>query len=154
MSSYFLQTGQSGSVVPDPDLELNLKIYRKLHDAINKGLVLSTHDCSDGGLANTLSELVIGSGFGLDIDIAKVPYDGRARNDFILFSESAGRIVVEVDEANAAKFESLFDGLPCAPIGTVVADNRLKLTNGTENLVSISGDDLYAEWSAPISSII
>ncbi|MEZ5359791.1 MAG: phosphoribosylformylglycinamidine synthase subunit PurL [Candidatus Zixiibacteriota bacterium] len=154
MSSYFVQTKQSGSAIPDPDLELNLKIYKAMHTAINQGLVLSAHDCSDGGLGTALSELVIGGEFGLEIDLAKVPYDGRTRNDFILFSESNGRIVVEVEEKDAANFEGIFKGLPCAQIGVVTAENRLKLTNGTENLVSIPGDELYAAWSGPISSII
>ena len=65
--------------------------YRALHRAIRAGLVAACHDVSEGGLAVALAEMCIASGLGVAIDALPHPDVTAA-----LFSESAGRLVVEV----------------------------------------------------------
>ncbi len=154
MSCYFRQTGQSGTDIPDVDLETNSEMYRRYYSAARENLIRAAHDCSDGGLAVTAAEMVIGGSFGIEIDLQGVQYEGRRRDDFMLFSESNGRLLVEVDEANAARFEEIFDGMPMAHIGRVTDIGRLVITKGGRTLVDLSGETLYKRWAAPVAAVI
>ena len=60
-----------GSAPQPPDAPLAL--YRRLHQAIANGLVLSCHDCSEGGLAVAAAEMALAGGLGLDLRLADVP---------------------------------------------------------------------------------
>ena len=73
--------------------------YRRLHRAIRSGLVRSCHDLSEGGLAVAIAEMCIGGRLGATIDT--LPHDDVAT---ALFSESIGRLVVEVDPADVDAF--------------------------------------------------
>lgn len=79
---------------PDVEAEGRLcgLLYRLAHDA----LVLSAHDCSDGGLAVALAEVAMGSGMGLHAVIP--PRCGRADGD--CFGEIPGRVIVGFDSAH------------------------------------------------------
>jgi phosphoribosylformylglycinamidine synthase len=153
-SCYFAQTGQSGTSVPTVDLEGNKSLYGRLHRAMRDGLVMTAHDCSDGGLAVAAAELVIGCEYGMEIDLARVPYEGQKRNDFVLFSESNGRLLVVVDQQSTAAFEATMAGSPCARIGSIIPRNELVIVDGGQRSVSLSGKTLYAAWHAPIAAII
>ncbi len=153
-SCYFAQTDQHGTAVPTVDLEIAKNSYGKLHRAMRDGLVMTAHDCSDGGLAVAAAELVIGCDCGLEIDLARIPHEGQRRPDFILFSESNGRLLVVVDPASAAAFEATMAGSPFAQIGSITPRNELIITDGGKRLLSFSGEKLFAAWNAPIAAII
>ncbi len=154
MSCYFGQTGQHGTVVPGLDLPVAKETYRRLHQAMRDHQVLAAHDCSDGGLAVAAAELVIGATSGLEIDIADIPYEGDRRADFILFSESNGRLLVLVDRGCADRFEQMMVGVPHARIGRIIPDNRLIITTGEQPLLSLSGETLYTSWSSPLAAFL
>ncbi|MCM8814616.1 MAG: phosphoribosylformylglycinamidine synthase subunit PurL, partial [Candidatus Omnitrophica bacterium] len=82
---------------PVPHPEIALDIMKRLHIAIRTGLVQSCHDCSDGGIAIAISEMIIGSGFGAEIYLKDVPAETN-KPVSLLFSESQGGFIVEVDE--------------------------------------------------------
>lgn len=153
-SCYFAQTGQSGTAVPTVDLQAAKNMYGKLHRAMRDGLVLAAHDCSDGGLGVAAAELVIGCNYGLEIDLARIPYEGRKRPDFMLFSESNSRLLVVVEPKSVSAFEATMAGGPWAQIGTVTPHNELVITEGSTRLVSLAGEKLLAAWQAPIAAII
>ena len=86
---------------PDPDTP---ERYQRLHEAIQAGLVRSCHDVSEGGLAVALAEMCIASRLGATID--RLPHDDAVT---ALFSESVGRLIVEVAERDIPAFQKLFD---------------------------------------------
>jgi len=93
---------------------------RALHRAISSGLVRACHDCSEGGLGVALAEMALAGGFGADVSLAQVVGDGKEpSDDWLLFSESNGRYLVEVSPSQVAAFEELMSGLPWARIGQV-----------------------------------
>jgi len=96
-----------------------------LHRAIQRGLVRACHDCSEGGLAVALAEMALAGGLGARISLAAVPAEGALSEETLLFSESNGRYVVEVAEADAPAFEGLLAETPYAAIGRVTAEPRL-----------------------------
>jgi phosphoribosylformylglycinamidine synthase II len=91
--------------------------YRQLHQAIRSGLVRACHDCSEGGLAVAAAEMCIGGQLGLTIELAAIHPDPMVA----LFSESNGRLLVEVAPSDVESFTALFADLPCRAIGTVTA---------------------------------
>ncbi|MDQ1300214.1 MAG: phosphoribosylformylglycinamidine synthase subunit PurSL, partial [Chloroflexota bacterium] len=100
-----------------------LALYRALHAAMRAGLVRACHDCSEGGLAVAAAEMVIGGGLGLALRLADAPRSPDLdRDEALLFSESLGRLLVEVAPEHAAEFAARLAGLPCAAIGEVIAE--------------------------------
>jgi phosphoribosylformylglycinamidine synthase subunit PurSL len=86
---------------PDPDAPEH---YRHLHAAMQAGLIASCHDLSEGGLAVALAEMCIGGRLGATID--ELPHDDLAT---ALFSESTGRLVVEIEPRSVPAFLRIMD---------------------------------------------
>ena len=70
---------------------------------INSNLVYSVHDVSNGGLIVALSEMSIGSNFGVKINKSK-----KLRNlAQYFFGEDQGRYILEIDKKNLIKIEKI-----------------------------------------------
>jgi phosphoribosylformylglycinamidine synthase II len=120
-------------VAPGPDPNAPDR-YRRLHSAIRAGLVASCHDLSEGGLAVALAEMCIGGRLGATIE--HLPHDDLAT---ALFSESVGRLVVELDPRNVPAFTTLMaDQL--LPLGTVADSGDLSLPGLAPIAVSTLAD--------------
>lgn len=130
--------------------EITLSIMEKLHFAIRQGLVQSCHDCSEGGIAIAVAEMMIGSGYGAEVYLENIPSN---TDDVvaILFSESQGRFVVEVDENCVDKFEKIFKGLPYACAGKVIPDFRFKAILNEKVLIDVDGEEIRQRWTGAIS---
>ncbi len=135
---------------PVSNPEITLQLMEKLHQAIKKGLVQSCHDCSEGGLAVAICEMMIGSGYGAEVHLEHIP----ANTDKIvslIFGESQGRFIIEVDESNVEQFEKLFSGLPCACAGRIIPDFRLKMMLKDNVLIDLDGDSIRQKWAGAIT---
>ncbi|HEV3310289.1 MAG TPA: phosphoribosylformylglycinamidine synthase subunit PurL, partial [Chloroflexota bacterium] len=124
-------------------------VMRKLTAAINAGQVLSCHDMSEGGLAVAAAEMVIGGCIGLALDADRL-VGGEVSTAGRLFSESSGRLIVEVSAGCADAFEAAFDGLPCARIGKTQPDARLEISSSGEKLVNLGVEALAHAWRTPL----
>ena len=106
-SVYYDMNNEIGAVVPIIDFEKERNMIYAVIDAINAGLLLSCHDISDGGLATTVSEMILGGdadgNIGAEIDLGFT--DLRA--DKALFSETSG-FIFEVEEKSTEKLKTLF----------------------------------------------
>lgn len=151
-SEYFNLLNIKGGKVPKPEASLNKRLYLKLRDAIYARLVDSAHDLSDGGLGVALAEKAFSGGFGMVIDLSAIPFEGEKRDDFVLFSESAGRIVVTVPPKKKEDFESLFKGLPCYLIGETIEAPFLKI-KGLSGKIIIDENiyELKKVWQSPFA---
>ncbi|MFN4132064.1 MAG: AIR synthase-related protein [Caldimicrobium sp.] len=149
-SEYFRLLNIYGGQVPRPKAYLNKELYLKLREAIYQRLVDSAHDLSDGGLGVALAEKAFSGGFGVFVDLSAIPFEGERREDFILFSESAGRILVTVEKTKRKDFESLFQGLPHYLIGETLAEPYLKI-KGLNGKIILSADiwELKKAWQEP-----
>lgn len=81
------------SPAPYFNLEEEFKMQKVIQDLIKNGLINAAHDCSDGGLFITLTEMSMPKELGFDIVT-----DSEIREDAFLFGEGAGRVVVGVNE--------------------------------------------------------
>ena len=59
--------------------------------AMDEGLVISCHDCSDGGIAVAVAEMCISGHIGAEIDTSAMPGEDFRVN---LYSESCSRWIV------------------------------------------------------------
>lgn len=139
-SEYFAMIGEQqrgkkfiGNNVPKVNASDNIKLYKVFSHCVEEGIVASAQSVNRGGLAIALAKTVLGGGLGLDVSIEKLP-GNFSREDFALFSESQGRIVVTVSPRNAAMFEELLRGNSFAKIGVVRGDSSfiIKGKNGDE----------------------
>lgn len=151
-SEYYRLMGFLGSSVPRLEADETAVAYRRLTAAMDACYVRACHDLSEGGLAVSLAETAFTGGLGLDIDVGKVPASGAMREDLALFSESNGRLIVEVSEADASAFEALMGGSTVARIGTVIEEPRLRIVRGRRKLVERSLDELIGAWKTPLEA--
>lgn len=91
--------GVKGSPAPYFDIDKEYKMQDSIKKLIQKGMINAAHDCSDGGLFVSLSEMAMPRGLGFDIVT-----DSIVREDAFLFGESAGRVVVTVDQDSENDF--------------------------------------------------
>jgi phosphoribosylformylglycinamidine synthase len=98
-------------------------IMKGIYKAINKGLVESCHDASEGGLAVAVSEMSFASGYGVNINIDSIKTVDNMSVAEILFSESNGRFVVEVKPENENNFKKNFKGLNISEVGYVTEND-------------------------------
>ncbi len=119
-------------------------LYRTLHGAIAAGLVASCHDLSEGGLAVAAAEMAIGGRLGLALTLP----DG---NPWVqLFSESNGRLLVEVAPKHAPAFEARFAGLPYYALGLVSGARRFSVTTRTDALIDLRMSELVKAWTRSV----
>jgi phosphoribosylformylglycinamidine synthase len=101
-------------------------------DAAGESLVTAAHDVSDGGLAQTLVEMVLRRGVG-----ATVAVTGDA---FVaLFSESVARAVVSVPADRVADLESRASsyGVPVTRLGTTGGESLV-----VQGVLEVGADEL------------
>ena len=141
--------GQSGigGRVPEIDTTRNLAMYRALTGAMQKELVASAHDCSDGGLAVAISECCFGSDSGARVDISPIMYDCNQIEPWgAMFGESLGRILVSVKPENSEAFENLMTDHACYFLGVVEEGDTISVNNGDTTLISTSMSSLRKAW--------
>ncbi len=151
--SIYLDTfGLLGANVPKVNAKQAMKIFQALHKAVKAGTVASSHDCSDGGLGTALAEMAFAGNLGAAVRLDKVHYRGKAkRDDYILFSESNSRFVVEVDPQQQKNFEKIMKGLPFSRIGRVEEPPEFVIYGMRKNVcVQAAIDDLKKAWQKPL----
>lgn len=131
--------GDFGGEVPAPDRDAPAR-YALLHHAMRQGLVQSAHDCSEGGVAVALAEMVIASGKGIEAHA-----DG-VNEVAALFAESNGRVIIEVAPADVEQIRSMF-GDDARHLGIVCSDATLTITTSSQ-VYSWSHDELNTAWTS------
>lgn len=144
-SVYEKKSGKSLGASPCVDPKSAVKMYRQLAEAIEKGLVASCHDISDGGLAVALCESALGGGCGCCIDI----------NDDLapvqtLFSEAPSRFVVSVAEENAAEFEAVMAGAPVVKAGNTCGCGAVVIKKNGNEILKINLAEIDSAWKREI----
>jgi phosphoribosylformylglycinamidine synthase len=152
-SEYYRLKGFVGKTVPKVRATQAKKTFRAVSRAIDLGLVKACHDLSEGGLGVAAAEMAFAGGYGMELHLEKVPRENLNRNDFVLFSESNSRFLVEVPPEAKEEFETLMRDKVCAEIGKVTKNMRLCIygLNG-EVVVDASLGDLLASWKRTLSS--
>ena len=147
-SHYYHIHGELGANIPKVDLKKAPRIAKKISAAISRGLVVSCHDCSEGGLAVALAEMAFAGELGIQADLRGLPKSKDcARIDAQLFSESNSRHLVEVEPEKSDAFAKLMANLPFGQIGEVIEQKMLviKSENG-KTVIEANIDSLKQAW--------
>ncbi|MBI4304017.1 MAG: phosphoribosylformylglycinamidine synthase subunit PurL [Chloroflexi bacterium] len=151
-SEYLRARGLVGNSVPKVDPKRARELMENLSAATEKGLVRACHDCSEGGIGVALAEMAFAGGLGATTDLKAVPLgEPIDRDDFVLFSESNSRFLVEVAPENKEEFEKLLKSITYAAIGKVTDDERLEI-RGLKGgkVVDAPLGDLKEAWQKPL----
>ena len=126
------------------DLALERRVQAAVVAAIEAGLVLSAHDCAEGGLAVALAECCL---TGPEPVGATVAVPGAGRSDLVLFGEGPSRVVVSVPGARSLEFEALMaeSAIPWRWIGTTGGE-RLRIRRGETTVVDAALAGLEQAW--------
>ena len=151
-SHYYKIKETLGANVPKVDLKVAAMTAQKMSQAISAGLVRSSHDCSEGGLAVALAEMAFAGGLGIDADLSTLARtDDCTSSDAMLFSESCSRYVIEVEPDKFEAFSKQMQGVAFAKIGTVNNQDKLNINNGGQNLVNEKLSLLKEAWQKPLA---
>jgi phosphoribosylformylglycinamidine synthase len=138
-SVYYGLYNELGSNLPKPDLkEVKNQIFA-LNTCVEKRLVRSCHDISDGGISSAVSEMTFGNKIGCDIEIIS-----DLRDDTILFSETGG-FVLELSMNNMEAVQAIFSDymIELIKIGST-NDSEIMTFN---NVVKLKVKEMKKAWT-------
>jgi len=147
-SEYYRRLGYIGCSVPVVRLNEAKRTMDRVSKAIESGYVRACHDLSEGGLAVAAAEMAFSGGLGLDVSLTRFPQSVPiTRNDFVLFSESNSRFLVEVPEKMREDFEAAMKGASYSRIGRITNERHLLICglNG-EPVIEADLDVLRDAW--------
>jgi phosphoribosylformylglycinamidine synthase len=141
----------AAGTVPGLDMERELAVQRACLEAAEAGLLLSAHDCADGGLAVALAESCFSS-LGRDAIGAEVNLTGPLGPTATLFSESPSRIILSFDASDAHAVQEIAErnNAPFAIVGRVGGD-RLTIMVNDEDSIAVDVSQLEAAWRSALS---
>ncbi|MCF7911658.1 MAG: phosphoribosylformylglycinamidine synthase [Candidatus Cloacimonetes bacterium] len=147
-SEFYKSMGYLGANVPKVNIEKAAAVYKKVMAANQQGLIASSHDISDGGLAVCISECLLGTGLGADIMLNNTELSTEA----LLYSESHSRFVVSIRSEDKAKFEDLM-GNNAFYIGKITDTGELQVTVNGKSVISLEINALQQSWSKTLQEI-
>jgi phosphoribosylformylglycinamidine synthase II len=151
-SQYYQLKGFIGKTIPKVRVNKARNLMGSIIKAIDSRYVKSCHDLSEGGLAVATAEMSFSGGYGMDLRLKNIPRTEKmSRNDFLLFSESNSRFLVEVPEKHGEEFEALMKSNVYAAIGRVKKDGYLSVygLNG-EKVVDAGLAELRNRWKSAL----
>lgn len=145
-----------GSNLPQPDFAEAARQMRFIIDAIGKGLVLSCHDISDGGLMLGLFEILcphrredskLGIQVGLDAMESSLPPDR------LLFSQTPG-FLIEINPDSVATLMKLSRrlGVHASDIGFTDGSGRMVVRNGSNAVLDEDHPEARKKWDSALAA--
>ena len=136
-------------VPPILDLKTECTLQRVLVELVGAGLLLSAHDCSDGGLAVALAECSADTD-GIGCEVAIPTMAGGIINS--LFGESASNVVVSIRKKDVSRVIEVVNAasLPWLTLGHS-GGKRVRISIGDEDVVDAPLDEVAQAWSTGVS---
>jgi len=166
-SEFYRLFAELGKNVPVVRKEEARKLYSKVMEANEAGLLESCHDLSDGGLAIALAEAAFGGDLGITVDLGRsladnlcVPQDQNlpaASSQLLtledhkmvriaLFSESHSRFAVSVRPERKDEFEALMAGTAIC-LGEVTRRKQVVMNWRGHPVIDMELERLCEAWS-------
>ncbi|MBO0480036.1 phosphoribosylformylglycinamidine synthase subunit PurL [Vagococcus fluvialis] len=137
-------TGKIEGQLADFDLEVEKRNQDLLLESIQKGLIESAHDCSEGGLGVALIESCFNNQLGF-----KGEFQQEAN---YLFAETPSRFVVSIKNENQEEFESLM-GNTATLVGETVATPSFNLVCRDQEVI-VNVDEAKKLWEEAIPCLM
>jgi phosphoribosylformylglycinamidine synthase len=136
---------------PELDLRRETALQKAVIELVQQGLVDSTHDCTDGGVAVALAEKALSKGVGARVNLAS----GSLFGEFALFGEDASRIVISCDPGNLARIKVVAEKYSAAAdvIGETIPD-RLEISLDGEVVISAAVSELDTVYESALEATL
>lgn len=147
-SEYFSMHKSIGNNIPKVNALKNKKIYQAFYQAVKKNLISSAISITRGGLGVALAKTALAGKLGIEVSLKNLP--GQvSRNDFALFSESQGRLLVTINPKNKKIFEKIMKGNQLKQIGQVINKPQI-IIKGLDNktIVNLSLDKVEKSYKS------
>lgn len=153
--TFFEKVSGAGPLGACPEVKTDtaLPLYRALHEVIQKGLVASCHDLSDGGLGVALAESALGGRLGGEIALEKLPVSSACGEEpkRLLFCETPSRFLISVKPEQKDGFLEAVKGLPVAEIGKVTAGPLVRITHRGDSFAAVALTAVEQAWKGPFA---
>lgn len=137
---------------PYLDMEKEKNVQSCCLQAIKNNLILSAHDCSEGGIAVTLMECCIMGNRGAILDEPPLGSEGQEM-DFCqwIFSESQSRIIVSLKKENLSKLKEIAGGLqvPVTVLGQT-GGNKVQI----DGKIDMAVEEIAKNWQGALECAI
>ncbi len=137
-----------GGRVPHVDIKTLPKMLNAIYKAAQTGSILACHDISEGGLITSVFEMCVGGDMGATLDLKNVSVK---RSDFVLFNETAGCFIVELENETIAK--KLFREIPYFILGNTIKEKMITVSKNNKKLFSADLEALKIAWKRPMQTI-
>jgi phosphoribosylformylglycinamidine synthase II len=136
---------------PQLDLEKEAGLQKAVIEIVQHGLVDSTHDCADGGVAVALTEKALPRSVGARVNLAS----GSLFAEFVLFGEDASRILISCDPGNVARIKEVAEKHRATAdvIGETIPD-RLEISLDGQVIISAVVSELGAVYEGALEAAL
>jgi phosphoribosylformylglycinamidine synthase len=145
---------------PYLSMEREKRVQECCLEAIREGLILSAHDCSEGGIAAALAECCITGGRGAIIEVQGSRFNVQEGIKSVichlssvdwLFSESQSRIIVSLKEADMSKLQdiAISSEVPITVLGRT-GGNRLLISDK----IDLAVEAIARNWQGALECMI
>jgi phosphoribosylformylglycinamidine synthase len=141
------RTGRVCGTAPAIDLEAEARLQKFLVASARQGLLLSAHDCSEGGLLVALAECCIGRGVGAQLSLPWVTHPTPGA----LFGEDPSRVVVSLapSQTDAVKALAQAHRVPVLFLGETCG-TQLKI----DGVVDLSVSELRRRHQRALAQVV
>lgn len=133
---------------PQIDLDIEKKVQQVCIEAIEKGIVQSAHDISEGGLTVCVAECAF---LGEDRWGCTLNLTDNVRSDALLFGESQSRIVVTTKPENKKEMMELAQNkeVPIEEIG-IAGGEKITIYHKNKKIIDITVLEAFEAWKQAI----
>ncbi|MFC2157714.1 phosphoribosylformylglycinamidine synthase subunit PurL [Acidobacteriota bacterium] len=138
-------------IPPQIDLDFEKKVQDLCIEAIDRGLLTSAHDLSEGGISVCIAECVFDSEIRMGCDIR---LEDNIRTDALLFGETQSRILVSIRPAHLTRLLDLAkeQGVTAKEIGSVT-DKQIRISHNEEVVIDVDAETAFTAWKQAIPEI-
>src|SRR5208282_4754326 len=136
---------------PELDLEKEAALQKVVIALVQRGVVESVHDCSDGGLAVALTEKSFAKGVGARVNVGS----NGLPAEFVLFGEDASRIVLSCDPGGVLRIKQIAEkyGITADVLGETIPE-QLEISLDGQVVVSVAVSQLRGAYENALESAL
>ena len=133
---------------PQLDMDTEKRVHEAVLRSIERGLLSSAHDCSDGGLAVAIAESCVQGRLGAEVSLLANCAPAAA-----LFAETQSRVVVSLPASGLGELREIVDDqkIECTVLGRVNGTS-LAIDVNDVRLVKIDVSELESCWRGAIAA--
>jgi phosphoribosylformylglycinamidine synthase II len=154
-SAYELKDLYDGYSVEYPLPYINgkkqLDLYRSFYKSLREELIESSHDVSDGGVLLALAEKMMGTPYGMKLDLKGIEEKNMLG---FFFNEGPGRFVVTVNPKDQKEFEENFAGHFFMRLGVTTNDEVLDVFSQGKNILCVSALECMENYKVQVEGLL